>query len=148
MKTKGGLFLIFAMYAVTVSSPTMADELKDELVAKEKASWEAWANGNGDAFQEILAEDATYAVAGEGITVGRNAIIDGIRANNCQIDDLSFSDFSLRQLTADIALLTYSASSNTTCNGQKLPSSVYATSIWIRQDGQWRTTSYQETALD
>ena len=34
-----------------------------------------------------------------------------------------------------------------TCEGEKAPAKLMATTIYVRQGGKWRWTNYQETAL-
>ncbi len=145
MKIKGGLFLVSALF---IALPAVADDLKDDLVAKEKFAWQAWVDGDGEAYRNLLTEDAVFVVAGAGITTGREAVVADVNNNNCEIENLEFSDFKLRKLSPDIAVLTYNATSDTTCEGQRLPSAVYSTTVYVRQEGEWRTTSYQETALE
>jgi uncharacterized protein (TIGR02246 family) len=148
MKTKGGLFLIPVVSALLLCvSAATADDLEDKLIAQEKAAWQAWEDNDVDAYRDRLTEDAAWAVAGEGIKMGRDAVMADISSHDCEIENLEFADFKVRQLSSEVALLTYTANSETTCGGQKLPSSVYATSVYVLQDGKWRTASYQETAL-
>ena len=145
MKTKNGLLVIVAVF---FASPVLADDLKDELVAIEKAQWEAWEKRDGDAYREVVTENATFIVAGSGILEGRDAIVADISGHGCESRSLEFSDFKVRQLSPDTAVLTYTTTQDTTCEGQKLPSRVYSASVYIREDGMWRTAHYQETALE
>jgi hypothetical protein len=57
-------------------------------------------------------------------------------------------DPSLRKLGADVLVLTYTATQDATCAGQKLPPKVKSTSIYVRQKGKWLNTHYQETPID
>ena len=149
MKTKGGLFLLpFVSAMLLCVPPAIAGDLKEELIAMEKVAWQEWVDGDGEAYGDHLTDDAVLVVAGDSITTGRDAIMADISSNDCEIENLDFADFKLRQLSPEIALLTYTATSETICQGQRLPSSVYSTSIYVRQSGKWRTTSYQETALE
>jgi hypothetical protein len=34
------------------------------------------------------------------------------------------------------------------CVREELPETVYSTSVYVRQNGEWHSTSYQETPLD
>jgi len=69
-----------------------------------------------------------------------------ISSHDCEIENLDFADFNLRELSPEIVLLTYTATSETTCQGQSLPSSVYSTSVYVRQGGKWRITSSRKKA--
>jgi uncharacterized protein (TIGR02246 family) len=129
-------------------SPALADDLKDELVAIEKAQWQAWKDRNGEAYRDVVTEDAVFIVADGSITEGRDAIIADISGHECQSNSLDFADFKVRQLSPDTAILTYTTTQDTTCEGYKLPSPVYSESVYVRQGGKWRTASYQETALE
>ena len=45
----------------------------------------------------------------------------------------------------DAVILTYKADQDVTCGGQKMPSTVYASSIWKKQGGKWWAAFHQET---
>lgn len=108
--------------------------LEDELIARTKAAWQAWADNDSEAYRDRLTEDAVFVVAGDSITAGRDAIMANISSHDREIENLEFADFKLRQLSPEIAILTYTATSEPTCEGQSLPSSVYSMTVYVRQD--------------
>jgi uncharacterized protein (TIGR02246 family) len=140
-------FVATLILVFVVGSPAMAD-LKDDLIAIEKTAWTTWASRDGKAFGAMLTEDAVLAVAGAPVAMGRDEIMANVSSSDCQMKSFDFADVKLRQLSPDIAILTYTATQDTTCQGQKLPGTVYSTTIYVRQGGEWRTTNYQETALE
>lgn len=126
----------------------MAADLKYELIAKEKTGWTAWASRDGEAAGALMTEDAVHVVAGASVEAGRDKIMASINSHNCKMKSFEFADVRVRQLSPDIAILTYTATQDATCEGQRLPKAVYSTVIYVQQAGEWRWTSYQETALD
>jgi uncharacterized protein (TIGR02246 family) len=153
MKTRIWLFFFpIVLFTLTllsaVASPAMAGDLKDELTAKEKAGWTAWASRDGEAAGALMTEDAVHTVAGAETETGRDKIMASISSHNCQMESFEFAGIKLRQLSPDIAILTFTATQDASCQGQKLPGSVFSTVIYIQEGGEWRWTSYQETALE
>jgi uncharacterized protein (TIGR02246 family) len=136
------------LLAVAMVSPSRAGDLKEELLAREKSGWSAWAKRDTSAMKDTLTEDAVQVVAGAGVSKGRDKIIADVSSHTCQMKEFEFSDSSLRQLSPDVAILTYTATQDTTCDGHKLPGKVYSTAVYVHQGGKWRSTSYQETALE
>ena len=53
----------------------------------------------------------------------------------------------MHKLGADVVLLSYTATQDATCEGQKMPPKVYSSSIDVRQKGKWMMTHYQETPI-
>jgi uncharacterized protein (TIGR02246 family) len=135
------------MLSLLVAVTAFAGDLKEDLLAMEKTAWTAWGSRNGAGMRELVTEDAVQAVAGAGVTTGRDKIVAGINANTCVVKGFDFTDARIRQLSPDIAILTYTATQDSTCDGQKLPPKVFVTSVYVRSDGKWRSTSYQETPL-
>lgn len=140
--------IIALLLPLALASPSMASDLKGDLLAMEKSAWTAWAKNDGKAFQDTLTEDAVQAVAGANVSKGREKIIADVDSHTCQMKAFEFSDSTLRQLSPDIALLSYTATQDTMCDGQKLAAKVFATAVYVRQGGKWRSTSYQETPLE
>jgi uncharacterized protein (TIGR02246 family) len=131
-----------------VSSSAAAGDLKDELLAREKSGWAAWAKHDTSHFNDLWTEDAVQAVAGAPVSKGRDKIMADIKSHHCQMKGVEFTDSTLRQLAPDVAMISYTATQDTTCDGQKLPSKVYATDVYVRQGGKWRAVSYQETPIE
>ena len=50
------------------------------------------------------------------------------------------------EVGSDLVVLTYSASANATCKGQRVPSPVNAMSVWQRRGGRWVAVAHSETA--
>jgi hypothetical protein len=50
------------------------------------------------------------------------------------------------RIAKDTAALIYRAEQDTTCGGVKVPSPVWATSVFVRRDGRWQNFLYQHSA--
>jgi uncharacterized protein (TIGR02246 family) len=137
-----GLLLAFA-----VVSPSMAADLKEEIVAVEKASWKAYQDHDGKAYGDTLTDDAIVISASGDVLAGREKIVADASSTSCNVKNFDIADTKLRQLSADSAILTYTLTQDVTCEGKKMPAKAFATSIYVRHGGKWRWTSYQETAL-
>ena len=59
--------------------------------------------------------------------------------------DVSLLDVKL--LSTDAALVTYEESYSGTYEGETLPPRVFISQIWLKQDGAWRQSFYQETPI-
>jgi uncharacterized protein (TIGR02246 family) len=139
--------LVALLLALAVVSSSMAAGLKEEIVAIEKDSWKAYANHDAKAYGETMTDDAVVAGASGDIMTGKQEILADVSNNPCNVKSFDLADTKLRQLSADIAILTYNLTQDVTCGGKKLPAKIFATSIYVRQGGKWRWTSYQETTL-
>lgn len=129
---------------VTIASPTMADDREDELMALEKATWQAWADGNGQRYAEHMADDAVY-VGSSGIVTGRDELVAAIDGSKCNMTNLEFDDVILRQPSSDVAILTHTTMLDAECDGEAMPETLYSTTVYVRQEDEWRWTSYQVT---
>jgi uncharacterized protein (TIGR02246 family) len=124
-----------------------AADLQADLMAIEKGLWTAWGKKDGEPFKKMLTADAVEVVAGTEPVVGRDAIVKVITTLPCELRSFAFQDGKLRRLSPDVVVLSYTATQDATCEGQKMPPRVYATSIYVRQKGKWLQTNYQETPL-
>jgi len=141
--------LMTVMMLILVSaSPSMAGDLKAELLDMEKSAWTAWGKHDAKAYAEFMSEDAVMAVAGDEVTRGRDKIAADVGSSTCELKSFDFHDTNLRQLGSDAAIVSYTATQDASCEGQKLPAKLYATAVYVKQDGKWRWVSYQETPLE
>jgi uncharacterized protein (TIGR02246 family) len=139
--------IVALMLALAVVAPSMAADLKEEIVAAEKSSWKAYANHDAKAYGDTMTDDAVVAAASGGVMTGRQEILADLSSNPCNVKNFDLADTKLRQLSPDVAILTYNLT-HVTCSGEKLPPKVFATATYVRQGGKWRWASYQETAQE
>src|SRR5438270_6425393 len=159
MKVITLLLLVFALLAGAVaqtdtkksdakkSEKTTAsnDKLLADLMAKEKALWEAWGKKDGKTFEESMSPDTVGGDAMNGISIGRDEAVKQVTTHNCEVKSYSLSDEKVTSIDKDAAILTYKADQDVTCGGQKVPATVYASSIWKKQGGKWWAAFHQET---
>lgn len=126
----------------------VAADLQAELMAQEKMLWTAWGKKDGEPFKKHLTADAVEIIAGAAPAIGLDAIVKDITTHTCEIKSFAHQNPKLRKLGADVLVLTYTATQDTTCGATKLPTKVFATVIYVRQKGKWMQTQYQETPID
>jgi hypothetical protein len=137
--------MLFAVAMLAWSTPAAAqEELRATLVGVEESLWEAWKNADLDVFRANLVEDAVNNGA-NGVTVGRDQMIGFMEQYPCDVESYALSDVQLHQLSSDTALLTYRAEQSATCGGEVLPTPVWVSSVYVNEDGQWKSALYQET---
>jgi uncharacterized protein (TIGR02246 family) len=139
--------IVALLLILAAISPSMAADLKEELLALEKGSWKAYANHDAKAYSDTMAEDAVVAGSSGDVMKGSKAILADLSNNPCDVKSFDLADTKLRQLSPDVALLTYNLTQDVTCGGGKLPAKAFVTAVYVRQGGKWRWASYQETAL-
>jgi hypothetical protein len=139
------LFL-FAGAAVPILAAN--EDLQADLLSREKALWTAWGKKDGNPTRKDAVESYVQVVAGVGMVQGREAVAAEIEKHDCVLKSFDFKDAKLRRPAPDVAILSYVATQDTTCGGQRLPKKLFVTSVWQRYDGEWKAYSYQETPID
>jgi hypothetical protein len=144
--------LIVMLVVVLVALPIAAQSDKKpdskllwDVVAKEKALWDAWAKKDGKVFEEWIAPDAVAIDAVGGIMSDKMKTIEMVTTHNCVVNNYSFSDERLTTLSKDVVLLTFKANQDVSCDGQKVPANIYVSSVWKKQGGKWWNAFHQET---
>jgi Domain of unknown function (DUF4440) len=117
--------------------------IKEALVNLEKQSWEAWKMRDGKFFQDFLSED--HLEVGFNGAATKPQIVDFVASPACVINSYSIDGVELKMLDPKIALLTYHAVQDTTCNGVPVPSPVWASSLYVKRGDRWFNAFYQQT---
>lgn len=130
------------------AGPSQADldALKATLVELETKAWEAWKDKNSKYFPGFLSAESVNVHA-TGID-NRAKQIKEISNPNCKIKSYSLNDFRLVMMKENIALLTFKADEDYTCNGKKGASPVMASSLFIKRGDRWLNFHHQETPMD
>ena len=140
--------LALAIFPLLLAQPANAQDLKSRLIEQEKRIWTAWSQKDEAAYFSLLAKDPVVIIIGQGRLTGRDQIVEEITASPCSLTDFDFSGESFRQLSKDIALLSYLAKQDAQCAGHKLPGKLLVSSIYVREGRNWRMSYYQETPVD
>jgi len=117
--------------------------LKEELVAREKASWEAWKNRDGAFFRDFLSDD--HVEIGFNGIANKATVAAGVGSPACTVRSYAVDRFALTVFDANTALLTYYADQDTMCGGNPVPAPVWVASLYVRRSGKWWNAAYQQT---
>jgi hypothetical protein len=99
----------------------------------EKSAWEAYKNKQGDAFKKLCSKDY-YGDYAEGI---KN--LDGEVADMAKTDlrEYSLADVKVVFPSADVALITYKATTQATSEGKDVSGTYNSASVWVKKGGKW-----------
>ncbi len=136
--------LAFAVTSSVAAGPaTLAAADEAEIRDLEAKSWVAWKNHDAAFFEQFLSDDHVE-IHGYGVA-GKAAVVDGVRSPACVVQAYSLGPLALTAVSADAVLVTYRAEQDTTCGTQKVPSPVWASSVYARRGGRWVNVLYQHT---
>ncbi|HEX2465348.1 MAG TPA: nuclear transport factor 2 family protein [Thermoanaerobaculia bacterium] len=122
--------------------------LQEDLLAMDKAQWTAWGKKDGATAGKYITEDHVQVIAGIGAVAGRDAVVKATNGLTCELKSFDFSGAKLRQVAPGVAILSYTATQDTTCDGTKLPPKLQVTSVYVQKDGKWLSANYQETPVE
>ena len=109
----------------------------------EAQSWVAWKAQDADFFERFLSDDHVE-IHGYGIT-GKAAVVEAVRRRACTVRSYALGPISLAAVSDDTVLVTYRAEQDTACGEAKVPSPVWASSLYVRRSGRWVNVLYQHT---
>ena len=142
--------LILALLSAGIAAPAPAaaapSKTETELVALEKASWAAWQKMDSAFWSRFLSDDH-IEVSGFVGSTGKADVIRGISSKVCTVKSYNVDHFTFRQMDPKTAVLIYRAEQDTTCGGMKVPSPVWATSVYQKRGGRWQNILYEHTPV-
>lgn len=120
-----------------VAPPSEAD-----MIAKEKAGWDAFKRKDADAFKKLLAPEYTE-ITSNGM---RDLNTTAAAMNDVNLTDVTFADWKMTTIDKDLVLLTYTTKQKGTYKGQAIPEGPYRHgAAWINRNDEWLAIYYQET---
>jgi hypothetical protein len=137
--------LLACALAMTVPAPVAAQQkLVTTLSTIEQTLWKGWQAHDPAPFQKHLLDNVVNIDEG-GLTVGKAAYLTGLKDHPCDVKSFSMSDWAAREVAAGVAILTYKAAQDATCDGQKRPASVLVSSVYVQKNGTWMSAAYHES---
>jgi ketosteroid isomerase-like protein len=123
----------------------MNDIGREELMALEKESAQAFVRNDADAIDRQMAEDWTI-VTPEGNVLDRSTFLGLIKSGDLSHEALEFADTNVR-VYGDTAVVTARATSKGRFKGQAFSESERLTDIFVKQGGQWKCVLTQLTRI-
>jgi hypothetical protein len=118
---------------------------EQNLTQTEKGLWEGWKNHDAGPFKKVM--DDGLDVGMGGIRTGDQLLKD-MGSTECTVTSYSLDTPTFKWIDKSTVLMVYRASQDATCGDQKLPPSVWASSLWVKKSGGWKAMFHQETAAD
>lgn len=139
--------LALASAGAAADAKAISDKaLERQLIAMEKQSWVAWQKMDAKFWQGFLSDDHVELNGFIGAT-GKQQVIDGIASGGCKVASYAVDHFNFRRFDATTALLIYRAAQDTRCGPVKVPSPVWATSLFQLRNGRWQNVLYGHTPI-
>lgn len=116
---------------------------KDAIIALEKSGWEGWKNKDGKVFEDLLSDKYVgFNATGRS---NKAAAAKQMSTQNCKVSSYSWSDEKLRMIGSDVAVLTFKADQDYTCDGKKGDTPTQSASVYVRDGDKWKNVFYAET---
>jgi len=123
-------------------APTAPAATMEGISTLEKSGWEAWKNHDGKVFQDLLS-DRSIGLNKDG-RVDKATMVKQMTDSKCDVKSYSWSNEKLTNLGNDVAVLTFKAEQDATCDGKKSPSPVNAVTVYVREGDKWKNLLYME----
>jgi hypothetical protein len=118
------------------AKPVTAAASKEVLLALEKSAYEAWKTKDAKFWDTFLSDKFVgYGSSGK---LDKASATKEYTGADCEIKSYALSDEQMRPLGNDAALLTYKATVDGTCSGQKVPSNSWAAGVYVRDGDKWK----------
>jgi len=129
-------------FGQTKMSKDTNNSVEAQIIALEKAGWEAWKNKDAKWYQTNLTEDYLL-VNSEGVR-NKTQTVKSI-ASECEVKSYSLDNFKFVMLDKNTALLTYTGMQDAVCNGKTIPATVRSSAVYVKRGGKWLAALYMET---
>ncbi|CAN5672958.1 hypothetical protein BH20ACI3_BH20ACI3_21530 [soil metagenome] len=130
--------------SAATATPTSMAISETEVIAKEKAIWDAIKNKDYETFGNMLAEDQIEVLPEE--VRDKAASIAGVK--EFEPTEISFSDWKYLPIDKDAVVLAYHVDLKGKSKGKEFPpQSVRASSAWVNRNGKWLAAFHQECVV-
>ena len=149
------MLLFAAAWAVAAASGFAAapaapsnEEVARAVIARERASFEAWQRKDKAFFAGLLADDATY-FSPHSPYLETDPVQNFLPKFEKMVETFKYEDFQMYnprvQVYGDTAVLTYNAATAVNVGGRTLHYTSKMTSVYARQGNTWRVVHGHES---
>lgn len=121
---------------------TTAAVSESDIIAKEKAAWDAIKKKDWDAFGKALSSD--YLEVLDDGAHDKAATLQSVK--DFEVTDITYADWKMVPIDKDAVIITYSATIKGTYKGEAVPPGPYReASVYVNRNGEWVAAFYQQT---
>lgn len=119
--------------------PTALDAGTGTLLAIERAVWEAWKDHDAKRISDLVAEDISF-INIFGIYLPNKAeALKNWSGTGCNVKSVGVTDAVETMLSPTVGILTFKATADGTCFGQKV-GPIWGSSIYVKYGDAWKWT--------
>lgn len=124
------------------ATPESDDDMKQRVVANERAGMDALKDGNVDLFASLLAEDAVL-VDDHGPATKAQVVKN---VANFRLLDYAMDDVRFVRISDTAGMIVYKLTERGTSHGHEFTATVYVSTVCAMRGGKWQSVFSQETA--
>ena len=139
-----------ALFAASSSSRAAESpqSISDQIIAREKASFDAWQRKDKAFFENYLSEDSTF-FSPQNPYLETEPKVNFLPKFEKYAETFKINDFQMHnprvQAYGDTAILTYNSSVSISMGGQPINYTAKVTSVYVKQGNTWRVVHAHET---
>jgi enamine deaminase RidA (YjgF/YER057c/UK114 family) len=135
--------LVLISAAFGQSKMSIDSNVEEQIIALERAGWKAWKDKDPSWYRTNTTEDVML-INSSGVANKTQMIKD---LSTCDVRSFALDDFKLVMLSRDAVLMTYTATQDGVCAGEKIPARVRSTVNYVRRGGRWLEAMYMEMPI-
>lgn len=138
----GAVAAVLVVGAGVFGQERAADEVKRALGALN----EAFERGDAAAVRKLMTDDHVAVTSYYGGPLTRDEQLGSLP--DLKLSEYKAGEMRVTLLAREAALVTYPLTRAGTYKGRPVPRKSFASSVWVKREGKWRESFYQETPLE
>jgi uncharacterized protein (TIGR02246 family) len=111
--------------------------VEDEVVAAEKAYWQALKDMDVDKMVE-LTDEPCFVTGAQGVgRIDKHGLAEMMKHVSYQLRKFDVDGFQVRLVGPDVAIVAYTVHEELTVDGQPVTLDAADASTWVKRDGKW-----------
>jgi hypothetical protein len=121
------------------AKPTAPDAGTGTLLAIERAVWEAWKDRDAKRLSDLMAEDISFINIFGIYLANKTEALKNWSGTGCDVKSVGVTDAAATMLSPTVGILTFKATADGTCFGQKV-GPIWGSSIYVKYGDAWKWT--------
>jgi len=130
--------------AFAQSSTSKNSNLETQMIALERAGWEAWKNKDSSWIRDNVTEEFLLV---NSESVSDKAQVIRSTGSDCEVKSFSLDNFKFVNLDKHSVVMTYTATQDGVCLGKTIPAKVRSSVVYVKRGNKWLEALYMETPM-